>query len=338
MNKQQILNKLIAKKNITTAETKLVLEEIISGNLLSSQIAAFLVALRMKGETIEEIVGLIQAMRKNMVGVDVQEAIDVCGTGGDSSNSFNISTAVALVVAGAGVKIAKHGNRAASSTCGSADVLEALGVNITLTAEQAKRVIEKVGMVFLFAPLFHSATKQVAIVRKELKIRTIFNLLGPFVNPVPVNRQLIGVPSISIAEKLIKVGKILKYKHLIIVTGEDGMDEISLSANTHVFELKNNRIKKYDIDPEDYGFKKTSKKEFKEGTLEQNAKFIEKILNGVKNSKRDIVVINSALAFIVAGKVSNIEQGIMLAKKSIDSGAAGKVLENLIKETDKYAK
>jgi len=304
---------------------------------LPSQIGAILTALRIKGETVDEILGFIKAMRKHMIRVGITNAIDVCGTGGDGSKSFNISTAVSFVVAGAGVPVAKHGNRAASSTCGSADVLEALGVNIMLSASQAKHVLEKTGMVFLFAPLFHPATKQVALVRKEIKIRTIFNFLGPFLSPASGSKQLIGVPNKEIAEKLIVVGQKLGYKHLVIASSTDGMDEISLFAKTNMFTLKNNTIKQFVLDPKKYFPKNVSKKTIEEGTLRENAGFIKDIVNGVKSTKRDIVVLNSAVALVVADKATSIEEGINLAEKSIDSGAAKKVLESVIQETQKYA-
>jgi len=338
METTQLLNKIIDKKNLTTKETKEFLTNVLKGEVSSAQVAGVLTALRMKGETVDEIIGFIKSMREQMISVDARQAIDVCGTGGDGSKSFNISTCVAFVVAGAGMKVAKHGNRAASSTCGSADVLEALGVSINLTAKEAKEILEKIGMVFLFAPNFHPATKQVAVIRKELKIRTIFNYLGPFLNPAATTKQLIGVPNQAIAKKLIQVGKKLGYKHLVIVTSLDGMDEVSLSTTTQVFELKNNIIKTFVINPEKFGFKKTVKDQIKEGTLEQNAKFLRDILNGTKNAKRDIVVLNSALAFIASDKVKNIKDGIKLAEESIDKGYAKKVLESLIKESQKYEK
>src|SRR6185369_10291178 len=267
-----------------------ILQEIMRGNLLPSQIAALVTALRMKGETVDELVGFIKAMREAMIRIDAPGAIDVCGTGGDGSKSFNISTAAAFVIAGAGVKVAKHGNRAASSTCGSADVLEALGVNFVLNAKQAESVFGKVGMVFLFAPLFHPATKQVAVVRKELGIRTLFNFLGPFVSPASVTKQLIGVLNIEIAEKLIQVGRKLDYARLVIVTSEDGMDEISLSAKTNIFTLKNKKIKQFILDPQKYGFKKIAKKSVEEGTLKQNAEYVKDILTSARGPRRDIVV------------------------------------------------
>jgi len=337
MKKVDILQKLIDKKNLTTREAEAFLEEVIAGTVLPSQIGAILTALRIKGETVDEILGFIKAMRKHMIRVGINNAIDVCGTGGDGSKSFNISTAVSFVVAGAGVPVAKHGNRAASSTCGSADVLEALGVNIMLSASQAKDVLDKTGMVFLFAPLFHPATKQVALVRKEIKIRTIFNFLGPFLSPASVSKQLIGVPNKEIAEKLIVVGQKLGYKHLVIASSTDGMDEISLFAKTNMFTLKNNIIKQFVLDPKKYFPKNVSKKAIEEGTLRENAGFINDIVNGVKSAKRDIVVLNSAVVLVVADKATSIEEGIKFAEQSIDSGAAKKVLESVIQETQKYA-
>ncbi len=336
MDARSILNKIIQKKDLTEEETSFFLNGVIQGGVTPVQAGAILTALSMKGESVSEIAALIKTMRKNMVRISAKDAIDVCGTGGDGSQSFNVSTAVAFVVAGAGVKVAKHGNRAASSKCGSADVLEQLGVNINLSPSQAEDVLKKVGMVFLFAPLFHPATKNVVIVRKELKIRTVFNFLGPFLNPASVTRQLIGVPNIEIAEKLILVGKKLGYEHLLIVTSKDGMDEISNSAETDVFELKNGKVKRFTVNPEDYGFKKSSKKEILGGSVDNNAKYFKDVLSGVKNAKRDIVVLNAGAALYASGNAKNIIEGIKLAEESIDSWRAKKVLENLIKETNKY--
>ena len=308
----------------------------MKGNISPVILSAIFAAIRTKGETIDEIFGFIQTMRQNMVHVNIDNAIDVCGTGGDASNSFNISTAVAFVVAGTGVKVAKHGNRAASSQCGSADVLEELGVNIDLMPQQTEKVFKKIGIVFLFAPLYHPALKNVVKIRKELKIRTIFNFLGPFANPASVKRQLIGVPNEEIAEKLAEVGSRLKYEHLLIVTSKDGMDEISLSTETFLYEVKNAKIKKSVMSPADFGFKKTSKTEFSGGSVRENAIYIREILQGVKGPRRDIVVLNSAFALYVAGIASGIKQGIQQAEQSIDGGVANSVLRNLRKETQDY--
>ena len=337
MDTTYILNKIIKKKDLLAEETQLFLNDVIKGALSPAQIGAILVALRMKGESSKEIVGFIKTMRKNMINVKATGAIDVCGTGGDGSGTFNISTAVAFVIAGAGVKVVKHGNRAASSKCGSADVLEHLGINLQLSPKHAESVFNKVGMVFLFAPLFHPAMKNLVSVRKELKTKTIFNFLGPFTNPASVKKQLIGVPSVKIAEKLADVGRYLNYKHLLIVTSQDGLDEISISSKTLIFEVKNNSVKKFNINPADYGFIKYSLKEIRGGTVDENAAHIRVILNGKKGPRRDIVVLNSACALYIAGAVKTIVIGIKCAEESIDSGKAQLVLQNLIRETQKYA-
>lgn len=294
-------------------------------------------ALRVKGETTNEILGFIQTMKKHMIKINAPKALDIVGTGGDGSGTFNISTATSFVVAGAGVPIAKHGNRAASSKCGSADVLEALGVNINLTPQQAEEVFKKVGMVFLFAPLFHPAMKNIAPIRKELGIRTVFNFLGPFLNPAGTKIQLLGVPNLEIAEKLAKVATKLNFLHLMIVTSEDGIDEITITDNTKVFEIKDNSITRYALSPKEFGIKLASKKDLLGKDPKENAETIQNILKGEKGPKRDIVVLNSAVALYLAGRVKNIKQGILIAEKSIDSGAALNVLESLIKETKKYA-
>ncbi len=312
------------------------LEEIIAGKLNSSQIAAVLIALRTKGESVSEIAGFIESMRKHMVTVDGEGAIDIVGTGGDGAGTFNISTAVSFVAAACGVKVAKHGNRAASSRCGSADVLEALGVNIMLTPKQAEEVLEKVGLVFLFAPLFHPAMKNIAPIRKELGVRTIFNFLGPFLNPARVKRALIGVPNVAIARKLAKVAAKLGYQHLLLIAGRDGMDEISIGDKTDAFVIQKSQIKKIIIDPQKYGIVKAPMTAIKGGDLEQNKQIIIDVLSGKKGAARDIVVINSAYALLAAGRVSDVKEGIKLSQEAIDSGPAKQTLNNLVKETKKY--
>lgn len=313
------------------------LDDVIKGEVTSVQIGAILTALRIKGESPAEIVGLVRTMRKHMVSVSAADAVDVVGTGGDGSGTFNISTCAAFVVAGAGAKVAKHGNRAASSKCGSADVLEALGVNISLSKEQAEVVFKNAGIVFLLAPLFHPAMKQVGAVRKELGIRTVFNILGPFANPAGTTRQLVGVPNMDIARKMAKAATALGYRHLLIVTSDDGMDEISLSAKTRVFEVRGKSVKTSTIDPKKYGFKKSSKKDILGGNAEENALIIKDILGGTKGAQRDIVVINAAFALFVAGIARDAKEGILLAEKSIDSGKAREALATLVRETQKPA-
>ena len=335
MRTEEFLNKLVQKKDLTAEEASQLLLGIMEGNVTPVQAGAILIALRMKGETSSEILGLIKTMRAKMTTVEAPQAIDVVGTGGDGAGTFNVSTAAVFVVAGAGVKVAKHGNRAASSKCGSADVLEALGVKIDITPQRAKEVFDKAGIIFLFAPIYHPSMKQVVAVRRELKVRTIFNVLGPFTNPAGTVRQLTGVTDAEIAGKLASVAKRLGYEHLLIVTSDDGMDEVSISAKTKVFEVRGKSVKKFTIDPAKFGFKKAKKEELRGGTKEENAQTILSILKGERGPKRDMVVLNSACALYVAGIVKNIKDGIKIAEGSIDSGKAMTALESLVRETNR---
>jgi len=335
MNLNDYLKKLVEKNDLEESEAEELVDLITSPDSDPVLISAILTALRTKGESVEEIAGFIKGMRKKMVSVKGEEGtIDIVGTGGDGSNSFNISTATSFVVAGTGVKVAKHGNRAASSKCGSADVLEVLGVNINLDCEKAQKVLEKTGMVFMFAPLFHPAMKTVVPIRKILKIRTIFNFLGPFLNPAGVKRMLLGVPNLGFAKTLAKVAKKLDFEYLLIVTSEDGMDEITVSGKTHAIEIRGEKAREFEINPEDYGIKTSKKEDLVGGDPKENAEIIKRILNGEESSKTDAVLLNSAFALIVAGKVETMEEGLVLVKESIKSGKAFKVLENLIKETN----
>ncbi|MBI2018069.1 anthranilate phosphoribosyltransferase, partial [Candidatus Daviesbacteria bacterium] len=277
-----------------------------------------------------------QGMRELMLVVKVpKDAIDIVGTGGDGSNSFNISTVSALVVASCGVKVAKHGNRAASSKCGSADVLEALGVDILLTPQKAQTVLQKAGFVFLFAPQFHPAMKIVGPVRRELKIRTIFNYLGPFLNPAKVQRMLLGVANLELAKKFLSIARKLNFEHLLIVTSVDGMDEISVASETHAFELKESRVKEFIIDPKKLGFKKYFKSALAGGEPKLNAQIVRDILSGKDGAKKDATILNSAYALLVAGRVKDVREGIKLAIQAIESGKSFKLLEQFIKETNK---
>jgi len=338
MDAATILNTLVKGEDLKAEETRAFLDQVIEGKMTDAQIGGILTALRMKGETSDEILGLLEAMRAHMLAVSAEGAMDIVGTGGDGVGTFNISTTAAFVIAGAGVKVAKHGNRAASSKCGSADVLEKLGVKVELTPEQAGEVFKKVGMVFLWAPGFHPAMKQVGKVRKELKIRTIFNILGPFANPAGTTRQLVGVPNVEIAKKMAEAAKKLGYQHLLIVSDFNGMDEISLSEKTHAFELQGTSLKKYTIDPEKYGFKKASKEEFLGGNPEESADIMRKILGEKeRGSRRDIVVLNAGFGLYVAGLAKTPKEGIAKAEESIDSGKAAAVLEAMVRETKKFA-
>jgi len=325
------------KQNLKQDQAYDLLRILVNGNTDPREISAALKGLASKGETVDEIVGFAEGMRELMVSVKAPEgALDIVGTGGDGSNSFNISTVSAIVTAGCGVLVAKHGNRAASSKCGSADVLEELGVNINLTPEKAAAVLERVGMVFLFAPMFHPAMKVVGPVRKELKIRTIFNYLGPFLNPGKVSRTLLGVANLELAHKFLEIAKKLDFEHLKIVTSNDGMDEISVADKTVAFELKNGKEREFVIDPLELGFKKYYKEELVGGDSKLNAEIAKDILSGKETgAKRDAVILNSAYALIVAGRVEDVRKGMKLAEEAISSGKALDVLENLIKETNK---
>jgi len=346
---EELLNTLFEGKDLTDTEARNFLDDVIAGALTSAQTAGILVALRMKGESASEIVGLLRGMRAQMVPVEAKGAVDIVGTGGDGSGTFNISTAAAFVAAGAGALVAKHGNRAASSKAGSADVLAALGVNVTLTKQQAEEVFKKAGIVFLMAPLFHPAMKNVIAVRKELKVRTIFNILGPFANPAGTSRQLVGVPNVAIAKKMAEAAKELGYEHLLIVTSDDGMDEISLSAKTQAFDVKGNTVKAFAIDPKTFGFKKSAKNDILGGSAEENADIIRSILAGRASKdgarhdfaksgpRRDIVVLNAGFGLYVAGIAKTPKEGIAKAEESIDSGKAAAALEALVRETKKFA-
>jgi len=334
----KLLNTLLAGTDLSTAATQEFLDEVVGGGMTPAQIAAVIIALRIKGETAAEIAGLLAAMRSHMVKLRAPGAIDIVGTGGDGSGTFNISTAAAFVAAGAGAKIAKHGNRAASSKCGSADVLEALGVNIGITPAEAQTVFDKAGIVFMLAPLYHAALKQVVLVRKELKVRTIFNILGPFANPAGTKRQLIGVPDAETAKKMSKVVPLFDYERIILVASDDGLDEISLSAKTKAFDIKGKTVKPFTIDSKKFGFKAGTRKDVLGGTAEENAQIIRDILGGKKGPKRDIVVLNTAFALYAAGIAKTPYDGIALAEKSIDTGAAKSALERLIKETNAFPK
>ena len=329
---QGAISKLVLKQNLTLDEAENVMNYIMEGKATNAQIAAFLVSLRLKGETIDEITACAKIMRSKSSAINpkVKYLVDTCGTGGDNSGTFNISTAAAFVVSGTGVSVAKHGNKSVSSKCGSADVLSALGVNIELSPKEVEKCIEEVGMGFMFAPMFHPAMKHALAARKEIGIRTVFNMLGPLTNPANAQSQLIGVFNPELLNMFAEVLKNLKVQHALIVHG-NGLDEITICGKTKVCELKNGIITEYEINPSDFGFKISSMDELKGDSAEENAKIIIEILNGIKGPKRDIVLINSAAALLTTGIVDNLKDGIELAKKSIDSGNALEKLNELIK-------
>lgn len=328
---QQVVRKAINKENLSEDETYIAVNEIMQGKCTPAQITAFLIALRMKGETIDEITGSAKAMRDNALYVKtkIPYIIDTCGTGGDGGKTFNISTAVAIIAAAAGVKVAKHGNRAVSSKSGSADVLLELGIDINLEPEHAAKYIEQNGMAFLFAQKYHSAMKNVALVRKEIEIRTIFNILGPLTNPAFVKGQFLGVYNKDLTHTLAVVLSKLGCERALVVHGEDGLDEITTTSTTYISELINNKVKDYEINPENLGIAKVSLEDIKGGDARENAEIILNILKGEKGARRDIVVLNTSAALYVGKMVSNLEDGIKLAEGIIDSGKAYNKLNEL---------
>lgn len=328
---QKILQKLIDKKSLEKDELQNCFQQIMLGQAPSTLVAAFLVALRMKGENAEELVAASIALRNAAVPFrsKVSNLVDSCGTGGDHSNTFNISTAAALVAAGAGAKVAKHGNRSVSSAAGSADVLEALGVRVEISPEMSEKCLEHTGFAFLYAPLYHPAMKHIAPIRKELGVRTLFNLVGPLANPAQVKRQLMGVWDENYIDLMGEVLLKLGCQKALVVRSQDGLDEISLSAFTEVCELHAGKLRHYQIYPDKLGLKTCSKKELMGGDAKTNAQMIEAILKGEKGHRRDVVVLNAAAVLYVSDLVREIEIGIDKAEEAIDSGKAIKVLEKL---------
>jgi len=324
---------LVSGRHLTFEEAAIVMEEIMSGEATPAQVAAFATALRMKGETVDEIAGLASVMQAKATPVQVtQPVVDTCGTGGDGFGSFNISTTAAFVVAAAGLKVAKHGNRAMSSHCGSADVLEAVGVNIDLDAEAVAKCVETIGIGFMFAPNFHPAMKYAAAPRREIGIRTVFNILGPLTNPAKAKFQVIGVPSRELGEKIAFVLHRLGTEHSLVVHGTDGMDEISISRKSLVWDVTPHRVSPpYEVSPDDFGFMKASMTQIKGGTARQNAKILRGILSGEVGARRNIVIMNAAAALVAGNQASDLKEGAAIAEKTIDSGKALAKLDELIK-------
>lgn len=331
-----ILKTLVERNNLEEERAREVMGEIMEGKATSAQIASFLTALRMKGETVAEITGFARAMLEKVDTFPIERdiVVDTCGTGGDSLNTFNISTVVALLVAATGLTVAKHGNRALSSRCGSADVLEGLGVKLTIAKEKVKKCLEKIGIGFLFAPCYHPAMKYALAPRQEMGMRTVFNILGPLINPLGANVRLMGVHSSSLTEPLARVLKNLGVRSALVVWGEDGLDEISITATTRITELKEGKIKTYYIRPEDFGIRRASLREIRGGDREENTRIVKDILEGEKGAKRKIVLINTAACLVAAGRARDLEEGIEIAEDCIDSGKAKDKLESLISFTN----
>lgn len=324
MKIDEAIKKIANNKDLSELEGRSVINSIMKGEVTSTQIGALLMGLRVKGETKEEILGTVKALRDNMTSVNIENEylIDTCGTGGDGGKTFNISTIVAIIAASGGIKVAKHGNRAVSSKSGSADVLKELGIKTDLDEKESKIIIEEVGMGFLFAPNFHKAMKNVAKERSELATRTIFNLVGPLVNPAPIKGQLLGIYDKNLVDVIGEVLLELGLERALVVHGYDGLDEITIGDRTKICEIKNGTLSSYYIKPEDFGVERASIESVSGGTPKENAEIIINILKGEKGPKRDIVLLNSGAALYIGKKVNTIKDGVELAKSLIDSGIA----------------
>ena len=337
---KSILERVIAGENLSEEQAGFAMSLIMEGEATPAQIAAFLTALRLKGETVDEITGFARVMRQKaaVVEVDFPMLLDTCGTGGDGSNTFNISTTAALVLAGAGVKIAKHGNRAASSKCGSADVLEKLGVNLELEPQEIAECLKSVGIAFLFAPALHKATKHAIGPRRELGFRTVFNILGPLTNPAGAKAQVLGVYNKNLTETMAIVLARLGAVRAFVVHGAGCLDEMSPAGVTEVSEVKDGQVTSYQIDPAKYGFIPAQVSQLAGGSPEENAALTLSILSGEKGPRRDTVVLNAALGFMAAGQAEDFAAGIELAQRSIDEGHALRKLNELVEYTTQYKK
>ena len=336
---QTYLSKLIGGASLTRSEANEAMNSIMSGDTPATQIAAFLVAMRMKGENSEEVTGFVESMRANAtpVAADAESILDMCGTGGDGAGTFNISTIASLVVAAGGITVAKHGNRAVSSKCGSADLFSALGVNIEMPVERLSDCLNEIGFAFLFAPLLHPAMKHAVVPRRELKIRTVFNLLGPMTNPANPTLQLLGVYDFELAELVAEVLRNIGVKRAFVVHGSDGLDEVTLTGTTMCVELDGDDLSKLDLTPESFGLPQLSTDDISgDFEPEECAVIATKILSGEKGAKRDIVVANAAIGLYLGGKEDTIEKAARLAEMLLDSGEALKLLENF-KEFTKRA-
>lgn len=328
--------KLSEGKDLTQDEAFASMNEIMDGGAQESLVAGFLVGLRLKGETPEEIAGCALSMRKNATTIrsDRSDVIDTCGTGGDSSGTFNVSTTAAIVASAAGVPVAKHGNKAVSSACGSADVLRALGVNIELEADRAARVLNDIGITFLFAPRFHGAMKHAAEIRKQLGIRTVFNILGPLTNPAGAKRQVIGVFSPRLTQTIASVLRLLDCEHALVVHGEGGLDEFSTIGETTVTELRDGSIRNYSMHVSETGLSASTKNEVTGGDSTANAEMIRSILNGVPGAPADMAVLNAGAALYVGGKAGSVREGVAIARDTLLSGRARKKLQEWIEASN----
>jgi anthranilate phosphoribosyltransferase len=341
MGIQHAISKLAQREHLTAAEAEAAMRAIMSGEATQAQIGGYLMALRLKGETVDEIIGGARAMRDAANKVPVRDAsrlVDTCGTGGDGAHTFNISTTVAFVVAGAGVPVAKHGNRSVSSQCGSADVLSALGVNLSLTPEQVGLCIEEIGIGFLFAPHFHPAMKHAIQPRRELGVRTVFNILGPLTNPAGAARQLLGVYDAGLTEPLAHVLGGLGARAALVVHGAGGLDELSTAGENQISELRDGAVRTYTLDPRELGFARCEPSMLRGGDPQENAAITRRILSGeMDGGKRDVVLLNAAAALVAGGAADSLADGVRLATESLESGAALSKLDALIAYSQRFA-
>jgi anthranilate phosphoribosyltransferase len=337
MTIKEAINRLILKSDLAREETRETMNSIMQGQATDAQIASFLTAMRMKGETVAEISGAAEAMASNAepFNISAENVVDTCGTGGDNLHTFNISTTAAFIAAGAGVKIAKHGNRSVSSKCGSADILKSLGVNIDISIERFVEIFNSIGLAFLFAPNYHKAMRHAIGPRKELGIRTIFNILGPLTNPAKTKRQVIGVFDKDLCDTMANVMKELGAEHVLIVHGHNGLDELTTTGETFISELKNGKVTSCSIHPEDFGIKISDIKSIQSPDCETNKQIILDILDNKNGAPLDIAVLNAAASIMVSGKVDNLLDGVELAYGAVSSGKAKEKLNQLIEQSNR---
>jgi anthranilate phosphoribosyltransferase len=327
----EAIEQLLQGRSLDRDRARNVMDQVMAGEATTAQVAGLLIALRARGETVEEMTGFVESMRAHATPIEVPEGtIDTCGTGGDRAGTFNISTAAAMVAAGAGIPVAKHGNRAASSRCGSADVLEALGVDITLGPDGVRRCIEAAGMGFCFAPTFHPAMRHAGPARRELGVRTVFNVLGPLANPGRVRRQALGVGAGALAPLMIRVLQDLGHERALVFYGKDGIDELTTTGPSKVFELRDGRVSEYELEPKDLGVSRAQPDDLRGGTPPENADLLRQVLGGEQGPHRDVVLLNAAAAVLAAGRADDWRQAMEVARDSLDSGRAKDVLTRLV--------
>jgi anthranilate phosphoribosyltransferase len=334
---KEAIGKLVEGGSLSEEEAAAVMGEIMTGEATPAQFGAFVTALRLKGETVDEITGMARVMREKALRVSVAgPLLDTCGTGGDHQGTFNVSTAAAFVCAGAGLRVAKHGNRAMTSACGSADVLEALGARIDLTPEQVAECLERAGIGFMFAPAFHPAMKFAAGPRREIGVRTVFNILGPLTNPAGATAQVLGVAEPALADKMAQVLGRLGCDHALVVHGEDGFDEVSISAPTQVWELTRGDVRRYKVEPSEMGLTPAEARHVRGGSPEDNAAALRRVLSGEKGALRDFTLMNAAAGLVAGDKMATMGEGVALAAESIDSGAAREALERFVSTSNSF--